>query len=315
MARLFVYAFALCALLPIYATPVPIVKSASTARTVPVASLAKRQSISTLSTTQISAFEPFSFFASAAYCEPSTTINWSCGTNCDANAGFIPTASGGDGTDTQFWYVGFDPALNSVIAAHQGTDPSSLLADLTDIDFPSENLDSTLFPGIDSSITVHSGFADEHAKVANLVLSAVQQTLSAHPGASVTMVGHSLGAALALLDTVFLPLHLPSSTVFKTVGYGLPRVGNQAFADYVDSHVTDLTHVTNQKDPVPTVPGEFLGFVHPSGEVHIQPSEAWDACPGQDNDSDLCSTGVVSNVFEGDVSNHDGPYDVVTMGC
>ena len=39
----------------------------------------RRQSITTLSTAQIEAFKPFTFFASTAYCNPSTTINWSCG--------------------------------------------------------------------------------------------------------------------------------------------------------------------------------------------------------------------------------------------
>ncbi|EJC99932.1 lipase [Fomitiporia mediterranea MF3/22] len=267
----------------------------------------RRESITTLSTDQISTFRPFSFFASAAYCNPSVTRNWSCGANCDANPGFEPTASGG--------YVGFDPALNSVVVAHQGTDPDKIIPLLTDADIVKVNLDPDLFPGIDDSIQVHDGFADSHARVAPDVLSAVQTTLSAHPDASVTMVGHSLGAAQALLDSVFLPLHLPSGTKYKYVGYGLPRVGNQAFADYVDSHVTDLTHVTNKQDPIPTVPGRFLEFQHPQGEVHIQDSEEWKACPGQDNDSDECSTGAVPNIFEGEISNHDGPYDVVTMGC
>lgn len=95
------------------------------------------------------------------------------------------------------------------------------------------------------------------------------------------MVGHSLGAAIALLDSVYLPLHLPSNTTFKTVTYGLPRVGNQAFADYVDANVGDVSHVNNEEDPVPILPGMFLGFHHPSGEVHIQDSGAWDACPGE----------------------------------
>ena len=73
------------------------------------------------------------------------------------------------------------------------------------------------------------------------------------------------------------------------IGYGVPRVGNQAWADYVDAHVTSLesgqglTRVNNKEDPVPILPGEFLGFVHPSGEVHIQDSNAWDACPGTCN--------------------------------
>lgn len=101
------------------------------------------------------------------------------------------------------------------------------------------------------------------------------------------MVGHSLGGAIALLDSVYLPLHLPASTVFKTVTYGMPRVGNQAFANYVDAHVTSLsggtglTHINNKEDIVPILPGMFLGFHHPSGEVHIQDSNAWDACPGE----------------------------------
>ena len=85
--------------------------------------IGKRQSITTLSDAQVGSFKPFTFFASAAYCKPSTTINWNCGgnayffklmalgsnrlvfpsiVNCEANQGFQPKASGGDGTDTQF---------------------------------------------------------------------------------------------------------------------------------------------------------------------------------------------------------------------
>lgn len=113
------------------------------------------------------------------------------------------------------------------------------------------------------------------------VLSAVEKTLSAHGTNSVTLVGHSLGAALALLDSVFLPLHLPSSVSFKTVVYGLPRVGNEAWANFVDANTAvHLTHINNEEDPVPILPGMFLGFHHPSGEVHIQDSGAWESCPG-----------------------------------
>jgi hypothetical protein len=34
----------------------------------------------------------------------------------------------------------------------------------------------------------------------------------------------SLGGALALLDSIFLPLHLPPGTTFRAVTYGMPRV-------------------------------------------------------------------------------------------
>ncbi|TCD61802.1 hypothetical protein EIP91_007888 [Steccherinum ochraceum] len=297
------------------ATGIALLSALSAVYAIPTRTLQARQAITTLATSQISMFKPFTFFASAAYCQPSTTINWSCGANCNANSGFQPVASGGDGSDVQFWYVGFDPSLSTVIVAHQGTDPDKIAADLEDANFFLTNLDSTLFPGVSSSVKVHNGFHDSHAKSAPQILSAVQSAMATHSANRVTMVGHSLGAALALLDSVFLPLHLPSTTIFKTVGYGMPRVGNQAFANYVDQHVTSLNHINNKEDVVPILPGMFLGFHHPSGELHIMDNNAWVSCPGQDNDSNDCSTGDVDNIFEGDVSDHDGPYDGVEMGC
>jgi len=93
------------------------------------------------------------------------------------------------------------------------------------------------------------------------------------------------------------------------------QVGNQQFANYVDGANGHLTHINNKEDIVPIIPGRFLGFVHPSGEVHIEDSNAWDSCPGQDNPSKECSTGDVPNIFEGDTSDHDGPYNGIKMGC
>jgi len=276
--------------------------------------LPRQGAVTALSAAQISAFKPYSFFASSAYCSPSTTINWSCGANCNGNPGFVPIASGGDGDTVQFWYVGYDPALSTVVVAHQGTDTSKLIPDLTDLDFFLTPLDQTLFPGT-SGLEVHNGFEAAHAKAAPDVLAAVQQGLAAHSTSSVTIIGHSLGAAISLLDAVYLPLHLPSSTTFKFVGYGMPRVGNAAFATYLDAHFPDLTHVNNREDVVPILPGRFLGFEHPHGEVHIQDSGEWDACAGNDNTADLCSTGDVPTILSGKTGDHAGPYDGVRMGC
>ncbi|KDR85907.1 hypothetical protein GALMADRAFT_218973 [Galerina marginata CBS 339.88] len=290
----------LCALSPVNAAPATV-------------ELSKRQSITALTTSQISAFKPFTFFASAAYCNPSTTIKWTCGANCAANADFIPVASGGDGSDTQFWYVGFSPSQATVVVGHQGTDTSSIEADATDVNAFLESLDPTLFPGVSSSVEAHSGFANEQAKTATTILSAVKSAIAAHSATKVTIVGHSLGAAIALLDGVYLPLHI-SGVSFRVVGYGMPRVGNQAFANYVDAHLS-LTHINNKEDIVPILPGRFLGYHHPSGEVHIMDSNQWVNCPGQDNTSTECTVGDVPNIFDGNTGDHAGPYDGVTMGC
>ena len=36
---------------------------------------------------------------------------------------------------------------------------------------------------------------------------------------------------------------------------------------------------------------------------------------GQDNPDDRCIVGDVPNIFDGDESDHDGPYDGIEMGC
>jgi len=274
-------------------------------------SLLVRQSINALSSSQISAFKPYTYYAAAGYCNAAATLAWDCGANCEANPGFQPVASGGDGDATQFWFVGYDASLGTIIVSHQGTDPEEILSLVTDSNFFLVPLDSTLFPGLSSSIEVHNGFAAEQAKTATDVLAAVQTAISKFGATQVTLVGHSLGAALSLLDSVYLPLHL-TGVSFKSILYGLPRVGNQAFANYASTGST-VTHINNKEDFVPILPGMFLGFHHPTGEVHIQDSGAWDTCPGEDNPSDLCIVGDVPTILEGDESDHDGPYDGVEM--
>ncbi|KLO12646.1 alpha/beta-hydrolase [Schizopora paradoxa] len=280
-----------------------------------------------LSSTEVSSYKPYTLYSSIAYCSPSIIGNWSCGGNCDALAGFSPTFWGGDGTDTQYWYVGFDRTLNTVVVAHQGTRAKSLYSLVIDLNVFMTPLNSTLFPGLPSSIAVHSGFADSHARIAEAVLSAVNMTLTMHASLSpsVTLTGHSLGAALSLLDAIYLSLHLPDSTRFKYVGFGLPRVGNQEFANYVDDlavrfdselkNGTSFTRITDKRDLIPINPGKFMGFRHPRGEVHIDDSDEWNACPGQDNPSSSCIVGQVPTDFEGRLSDHHGPYDGVYMNC
>ncbi|KAF9269337.1 lipase [Marasmius fiardii PR-910] len=279
----------------------------------------KRQSITTLSTSQVSAFKPFSFYAAAAYCQPSTTLAWNCGANCQSNPTFKPVASGGDGDAVQFWYVGYDPTLKTVIVGHQGTDFSKIQAIITDAKFVPESLDPSLFPGVPSTVKVHDGFRDEHAKTATQVLANVQKALSENSANQVTVVGHSMGGALALLSGLYLRLQLPAATNVRVINYASPRVGNPDFASFVDSKIP-LNRITNKKDIVPILPGEsFLGstFAHPNGELHIKSDNTWASCPGHDNKDKQCTVGDVPNIFAGILhkpNDHFGPYDGVNIG-
>ncbi|EJF64378.1 alpha/beta-hydrolase [Dichomitus squalens LYAD-421 SS1] len=274
----------------------------------------RQDAITPLPSAEIAAFKPYTWYASTAYCHPSSTKAWNCGKNCDANPTFVPVDSGGDGNETQFWYVGYDPTLNVVIVGHEGTDVTEIAPPLIDMDTSLVRLDAKLFPGADPSVRVHEGFAGTQSRSAPGVIAAVEEALSLHPTRNVTVVGHSLGAAIALLDAVSLPLHLPSDVYVRYIGYASPRVGNKAWANWVDSLRMDITRVNNKEDPVPALPPmEFL-YHHVGGEHHISDDDVWVSCPGQDNLSDQCSTGAV-NIFRFNATQHLGPYDGVTIHC
>ncbi|KXN91091.1 hypothetical protein AN958_02866 [Leucoagaricus sp. SymC.cos] len=134
------------------------------------------------------------------YCKPSVTKTWTCGR-----------------------YVGYSPSLQTVIVAHRGADASKIEALATDANIIRRRFDSTLFPGISSDVGIHDSFGSEQEKTATQVLVAVQSAVSAHGAKQVTIVGHSLGVAISLIDSVYLPLH-DSGVSFKTVLYGMPRL-------------------------------------------------------------------------------------------
>ncbi|KAH8823222.1 alpha/beta-hydrolase [Flagelloscypha sp. PMI_526] len=273
------------------------------------------RTITTLSADEINQFTPFTHFAGAGSCDASTTKTWSCGAHCNANSGFIPTASGGNGATVQFWYVGFDPNSNAVIVGHQGTDPEKIIPLLNDAFILKGKLNSKLFPGVPTGVKVHDGFKEAHADSAADVLAAVNKTMAAHSTNKITVVGWSLGAAISLLDGVHLHLTLPQADV-SVIGYGMPRVGNADWANYVDSIMPGkITRITHQDDPVPTLPFRFLGYHHVSGERHIKDDETWVLCSGQDNTDDQCSTGQVDTVFDYSVPDHTGPYNGIFLSC
>ncbi|KAI0699099.1 alpha beta-hydrolase [Cytidiella melzeri] len=276
--------------------------------------IAARQSVTTLSPSALSALTPYAQFARAAYC-PDNIDTWDCGGACSALPGFQIALAGGDGNDIQHYFVGYWPSQDAIVVAHEGTDPTQFLSDLTDIDFVLVNLDPTLFPGIDPAAQAHNGFLGEHQLTASTILAQVNSLISSTGATTVLAIGHSLGGALAELDALFLTLNLPSNIHVKGVTFGTPRVGNPAYAAFFDAHVSDFERVNHASDPIPIVPGRGLGFSHVHGEIHIVSQGDAVACPGDDDATDAqCTIETVPNIFVSDILDHLGPYNSVMIG-
>ncbi|EJT98309.1 lipase [Dacryopinax primogenitus] len=266
--------------------------------------------VTPLTTAQISSITPFAHMASASYCSSASNMSWSCGAQCEALPGMVPLAAGGNNDAVPDWYVAYYPSAGAAVVAHQGTNTASLDSWIDDLSFMLVDIDQTYFPGT-SGLEVHEGFQSTFESTAASVLSGVQTAISSHGATQVYVVGHSLGAAIALFDALYL--HEKVNVTITVRLFGLPRVGSQAFANYVDSNLGGLYHVTNDNDIVPRLPSTDFGFERPSGEVFITSSggSTYDFCPGQENYN--CAIGI--SFLDDSFSPHDGLYAGVMMGC
>lgn len=77
------------------------------------------------------------------------------------------------------------------------------------------------------------------------VLAAVKTAILNHNATRVTLVGHSMGGALATIGLLHLSYNLPSQISLRAVTYGMPRVGNAAFVSEVNTR-GDLTRINNK---------------------------------------------------------------------
>lgn len=72
---------------------------------------------------------------------------------------------------------------------------------------------------------------------------------------SVTITGHSLGGAIALLNAAESAANLPSDVSVTVISFGAPRVGNEVFGEMLKKRKVKVLRVASKQDLVPKVPG------------------------------------------------------------
>ncbi|KAF2099139.1 alpha/beta-hydrolase [Rhizodiscina lignyota] len=177
------------------------------------------------------------------------------------------------------------PSPKRILLAFRGTySITNTLSDLTTI--PQEYVP---YPGDDDedggrrgakceNCTVHMGFFSSWLNTRHSILPVLEEVRANHTDYQLTLVGHSLGgavAALASLDFIARGWN-PTVTTF-----GEPRIGNAALARYVDrqfnlsddylkdDRMLKFRRVTHTDDPVPLLPLEEWGYAMHGGEIYI----------------------------------------------
>ena len=130
-----------------------------------------------------------------------------------------------------------------------------------------------------TNCTVHVGFMTSWRHTRPHILPHLKELVQKYPTYQVTLVGHSLGGAVAALASLDFESRgwKPQVTTF-----GEPRIGNQGLMQYIDKSFSDVNHinitgryrrVTHVDDPVPLLPLTEWGYHMHAGEVYISKPE------------------------------------------
>ena len=190
----------------------------------------------------------------------------------------------GDGEHVQRTLIYHSKTLG-VTVAFEGTNSSDLRSIINDVEAVQVDIDYRWKDTVTKGAKVMYGFQDAYLKVADKVAKKVPEVKKKYNERRLTLVGHSLGAAMTLIAAGHLE-HVIEGGVSEIIAFGLPRTGNTVFADWFDRKFGNRFHyIINGKDWVPHLPTREMGYQHPSNEIWINPSNStnWKLYPGQEN--------------------------------
>ena len=267
--------------------------------------------------TLFDSLEELSRIVDISYCVGSTGIQkpFSCLGRCTDFAGFelIDTWNTGPLLSDSCGYIALShpPHPKRVLVAFRGTySIANTVVDLSTtsseyLPFPEKDDDVSICPTVNSqdvskvkrsqrpliadqevketprcnNCTVHAGFMTSWRNTRCIITPNVDLALARYPDYQLTLVGHSLGGAVAALAALEFRGRGwdPHVTTF-----GEPRIGNQNLQLFIDKqfnltgeHLNNATYrrVTHVNDPVPLLPLEEWGFHMHAGEVFISKPE------------------------------------------
>lgn len=161
-------------------------------------------------------------------------------------------------TDLQ-GFIGILSSTKSIYVVIRGS--SSKMNWLDDLEV--RKVEYTTYPQCDCK--VHNGFYRSALGVSNHTISAVKTLQNIYPTYSVIVTGHSYGASCGQL----LAMELERNGIkTKLYNFGQPRVGDNIYAPFVKTIISEYYRITHNKDMVPHVPPtDGFGYYHSCREI------------------------------------------------
>jgi predicted lipase len=184
-------------------------------------------------------------YAAAALCSSVVHGTFDCGDRC-RNATMIGSHNG---TLGGFGYIVVDDLLKEIVVGFRGS--QSAQDYYHDFDFTKTKTDW------DTDGKVHKGFWNVYVDIRLWFIDTLKQTAKNYSDYTISITGHSLGGALAVLFSIELHLIGIKSSVYT---YGQPRVGDEAFMRW--GLFVPIHRIVADGDIVPTLPPRWFGYEH-----------------------------------------------------
>ena len=147
---------------------------------------------------------------------------------------------------------------------------------------------------------VHTGFYKSAKNIYPQVESSIRDMLDIFPKYMITVTGHSYGAAVANLVAMELVSNNYMASVYN---YGQPRIGNSAYADFVNTKLSNNWRFTHHKDMVPHVPPTTgLHYYHSCREVYEDEKHNLHICSNTDCEDPNCADQFA--LYQTDTTDH-----------
>ncbi|KAL4510135.1 hypothetical protein ABPG72_010328 [Tetrahymena utriculariae] len=210
-----------------------------------------------------------SIFAWASRCSVDGLQSWTCGQPCEINKGVQDVKAFYNQTHQIKGYTAYDSLENNIIVAFRAT--TTNLNWLLDFDYFKIKYPTCV------GCEVHRGFLIAWRDLQNSVLKSTIDLVQKYPNATLSVIGHSLGGALAILGAI--DIHLSVKAVDFVYTFGQPRVGNKEFAAFFDLNIANSYRLIHDRDLVPHLPLQSQGFYHQGTEVwYNQNSTSYTVC-------------------------------------
>ena len=224
------------------------------------------------------------YYAYSAYCDDLNLKQWDCQW-CRGEFDIETSGAGVITRDDLQAFIGYDISENRIVLSFRGTNNiENAISDFEflQIHYPHSNHESG---------GVHSGFYSAWKQLqADGLTTMIQAMFAGYPDADILITGHSLGGALAQIaalemkqNPIYTALSIGNVSV---ITFGSPRWCDKTISILYGNVVDSNWRIVNQRDLVPTVPFQAMGYHHTATMIHYldAKSREYVQCDGSGED-------------------------------